>query len=83
MTDETQAAKIDDETLEANAGEKPKTTRKKAVPKTFPVKINRGYFPEDGGSKLPRGTECELPVDEALAVIEAGIAERNDKLPKA
>lgn len=49
--------------------------------KTLPVKLVRGYFPLDGGDKLPPGTETELPLDEAKGLIEAGIAVRADKLP--
>ncbi len=49
--------------------------------RTLPVKLVRGYFPLDGGPKLPAGTETELPMDEAKGLIAEGIAVRNDKLP--
>jgi hypothetical protein len=49
--------------------------------RTLPVKFVRGYFPLDGGAKLPAGTEAELPIDEAKSLIAEGIAVRNDKLP--
>jgi hypothetical protein len=49
--------------------------------RTLPVKFLRGYFPLDGGAKLPAGTETELPIDEAKSLIAEGIAVRNDKLP--
>jgi hypothetical protein len=52
-------------------------------PETFPVKFVRGYFPLDGGPKLPAGTETELPVSEAIDVIQTGVAVRADALPKA
>ena len=50
--------------------------------RTLPVKMVRGYWPLDGGVKLPAGTETELPLDEAKSLIEDGIAVRNDKLPE-
>lgn len=50
--------------------------------RTLPVKIVRGYWPLDGGAKLPPGTETELPIDEAKGIIADGIAVRNDKLPE-
>lgn len=49
--------------------------------KTLPVKILRGYWPEDGSDPLPPGTETELPAAEALNIIALGVAERNDALP--
>lgn len=48
--------------------------------KTHPVLILRGYFPQDGGAKLPKGTKVELPLEEAREIIKAGIAERADEL---
>ena len=49
-------------------------------PKTHPVLILRGYYPLDGGPKLPKGTKVDLPIDEAREIIKAGIAERADEL---
>ena len=49
--------------------------------KTLPVKMVRGYWPLDGGAKLPAGTETELPLDEAKGLIADGVAVRNDALP--
>lgn len=52
-----------------------------AAVKTLPVKIVRGYWPLDGGAKLPAGTETELPIEEARGLIADGVAVRNDALP--
>lgn len=46
----------------------------------FPVKLLTGYVPLAGGDKLPAGSEIELPADEAKAIINAGLAVRNDPL---
>jgi hypothetical protein len=51
------------------------------VVRTLPVKIVRGYWPLDGGAKIPAGTETELPLDEAKGLIADGVAVRNDALP--
>ena len=45
----------------------------------LPVKLARGYFPKDGGAKIPAGSEVELPADEARALVKCGAATRNDQ----
>lgn len=45
----------------------------------LPVKLLRGYFPKDGGTKIPAGTEVELPADEARVLVKNGVAVRNDE----
>lgn len=47
---------------------------------TFPVRLLTGYVPLAGGEKLAKGSEVDLPADEAKAIINAGLAVRNDPL---
>lgn len=70
---------MDIETEKRGPGRPPKPR----APETFPVKMLQGYFPLDGGPKLPKGTETELPTSEAIDVIQRGIAVRADALPSA
>lgn len=46
-------------------------------PETKPVKLLKNYF-QIGGGKLLKGSEVELPADEARAAVSKGIAVRND-----
>lgn len=55
-----------------------KKTTLKAAPKLLPVKLLKKYCTEAGVTHLKDAT-IELPVKEAQAVYENGIAERNDK----
>lgn len=61
------------------------TKRPVGRPKTrLPVKLLRGYqpYPETEGGPLPpklmKGTECELPADEARRLVDLRVAVRND-----
>lgn len=46
----------------------------------FPVKLLTGYWPLDGGEKMPEGSEAALPTDEAKDLVKRGLAVRNDPL---
>lgn len=47
-------------------------------PKTLPVRLLQGYWPEDGSGKLLDGSIVELPADEARKAVKLGFAERAD-----
>lgn len=47
-------------------------------PELKPVKLLRNYWPMDGRGKVMRGSEIDLPPDEARNAISKGIAVRND-----
>jgi|21_taG_2_1085346.scaffolds.fasta_scaffold71149_2 hypothetical protein len=55
-----------------------KKTTFKTAPKLLPVKLLKKYCTEAGVTHLKEAT-IELPVKEAQAVVEKGIAVRNDK----
>lgn len=46
----------------------------------FPVRLLTGYWPLNGGEKIPAGTYAELPADEAKSLVKSGLAARNDAL---
>jgi len=45
------------------------------------VKLLRGYFPKDDGKMVPPGTNIEVSVTHAKALIAGGQAVRTDPLP--
>ena len=70
-------------TLKRGPGRPPKARPAEAAtaPETFPVRLLFGYFPLNGGAKVPAGTVAHLPVAEAVGLIKDGRAERADPLP--
>ena len=61
-----------------NAENKPKVGR---PPAKFPVKLLKRYRPIDGDRYgHPAGASIDLPKEEAVSLIERGLAVRNDPL---
>lgn len=42
------------------------------------VRFKLGWFPKDGGGKIPAGTETEVPIEDARHLFESGIVDLID-----